>query len=115
MDDKTFDSLLKLGATSTGRRRLLQAMGAAGIGSFLTRGGAAAQDVVAAACKRLQSRCSRDRECVCRSQNVTNVRCARLKPRCRNGQRCCGTSGARCNAECDCCRGYTCRGGSCRT
>ncbi len=45
MDGKTFDSLLKLSATRTGRRRLLQAASAAGIGSLLTRGGAAAERV----------------------------------------------------------------------
>ena len=38
VDDKTFDSLAKLSVTSTGRRRLLQAAGAAGIGGLLTRG-----------------------------------------------------------------------------
>ncbi len=115
MDDKTFDSLLKLSVTSSGRRRLLQAAGAAGIWSFLQRAGAAAQDVGVAACTRLQAPCSRQRQCVCRSQGVFNVQCSQLKPRCKNGRRCCGTQDTRCNAECDCCRGFTCRGGRCST
>jgi hypothetical protein len=37
MDNKTFDSLLKLSATSTGRRRLFQAAAAVGVGGLLTR------------------------------------------------------------------------------
>lgn len=43
MDGTTFDSLTKLTATSTGRRRLVQAAAAAGIGGFLSRGGVAAE------------------------------------------------------------------------
>jgi hypothetical protein len=52
MDDKTFDSLLKLTAISTGRRRLFQATTAAGVGTMLTRGGLDA--VTAGACQPRQ-------------------------------------------------------------
>jgi hypothetical protein len=62
-DDKTFDSLAKLSVTSTGRRRLLQAAGAVGIGSLLTRGAAAAGEVVAQACQNRGTRCQRNRQC----------------------------------------------------
>ena len=67
MDGKTFDSLLKLTATRSGRRRLLQAA-AAGIGGLLTRGDAAAGDVIAQACEPLQARCNKDRQCKCKSK-----------------------------------------------
>ena len=60
MDGKTFDSLLKLTATSTGRRRLVQAVAGAGIGGLVSRGASAA-DFVADACQRRQSSCNRDR------------------------------------------------------
>ena len=59
MDGKTFDSLLKLTANSTGRRRLVQAAAAAGIGGFLSRGGATAQ-VVAEACQNRQTQMQSD-------------------------------------------------------
>src|SRR5215210_243495 len=79
MDDKTFDSLVKLSATSTGRRRLLQAAGAAGIGSLLTRGVAGAQDVVTAACQNRQSKCNRNRNCECNTgEKFKNVACGPL-------------------------------------
>ncbi len=108
MDDKTFDSLAKLSATSTGRRRLLQAAGAAGFGSLLTRGAAGAQDVVAEACQNLQSKCKRNRQCQCKDRR--NVICDPLstKGNCRSGNRCCGTAQAECREDCDCCKGYKC-------
>ena len=107
MDDKTFDSLVKLSATSTGRRRLLQAATAAGFGGLLTRGAAGAQQVVAEACQRLQSRCDRNRQCECK--NTVNVICDRLPGKCnKNGERCCGVARAKCQQDCDCCKGYKC-------
>jgi hypothetical protein len=112
MDDKTFDSLLRLGATRTGRRRLLQAASAAGIGGLLTRGGAAAQDVIAQACQNRQTKCNRNRQCQCkRGVEFENVICDRLTKRCnrnRSGDRCCGVAKATCDNDCDCCRGYQC-------
>jgi hypothetical protein len=106
MDDKTFDSLAKLSVTSAGRRRLLQATMAAGLGGLLTRGAAGAQDVVAEACKKLRRRCDRNSDCNC---NDSNVICDRLPRRCdKSGDRCCGTSKARCSRDCDCCKGFVC-------
>src|SRR3954453_16713529 len=59
MDGKTFDSLLKLTATSTGRRRLFETAAAAGVGSLLTRGVAGAvSDVVAEACENRGKKCN---------------------------------------------------------
>jgi len=110
MDGKTFASLTKLSVTSTGRRRLVQAA-AAGIGGFVSRRGAAAQDVVAGACKRRQASCNRKRECQCSSggADFENVTCDRLKKRCNNkGDRCCGQQGATCDVDCDCCRHHRC-------
>ena len=107
MDDKTFDSLLKLTATRTGRRRLLQAAGAAGIGGLLTRGGAAAGEVVAAACQNRGSKCNRNRQCRCKGEQ--NVICDPLAKNCNtNGSRCCGVKDATCDRDCDCCKGYQC-------
>ena len=107
MDDKTFDSLAKLSVTSTGRRRLLQAAGAAGLGSLLTRGVAgAAGDVVAEACQNRGTRCRRNRQCACKGEQ--NVICDPLSRGCRSGQRCCGVAKASCDKDCDCCRGYQC-------
>lgn len=110
MDDKTFDSLAKLSVTSTGRRRLLQAAGAAGIGTLLTRGAVGARDVVAAACQNRGSRCRRNRQCECRTggREFTNVICDPLARGCRTGSRCCGVADATCGNDCDCCRGYRC-------
>jgi hypothetical protein len=111
MDGKTFDSLTKLTTTSTGRRRLVQAAAAAGIGGFLSRGGAAAQDVVTEACQRRQSSCDRDRQCECSSGGAEfeHVVCDQLKKRCNNeGDRCCGRKGATCDVDCDCCRHHRC-------
>jgi hypothetical protein len=109
VDDKTFDSLAKLSVTSTGRRRLLQAAGAAGIGTLLTRGAAAAGDVVAEACQNRGTRCRRNRQCQCRSgQEFVNVICDPLSRGCRDGQRCCGVVDATCENDCDCCRGHRC-------
>ena len=110
MDGKTFDALLKLSATRGGRRRLFQAVAAAGIGGLLTRGGAAAEDVVAAACQNRQSKCNRNRQCRCkRGAEFENVICDRLRNRCnRSGDRCCGVAKATCDKDCDCCRGYQC-------
>src|SRR5215212_11123580 len=90
MDDKTFDSLLKVTATSTGRRRLLQAAGAAGFGSLLTRGVAGA--VIAEACQNRGSKCRRNRQCACKGEQ--NVVCDPLSRGCRSGQRCCGVAKA---------------------
>jgi hypothetical protein len=112
MDDKTFDSLLKLSITRTGRRRLLQATAAAGIGSLLTRGAAGAQDVVAQACQARQSTCTRNRQCECKGRQ--NIICDPLPSGCRGGTRCCGVAGANCGGDCDCCKSYRCKGGTCR-
>ena len=107
MDNKTFDSLLKLSATSTGRRRLLQAAAAVGVGGLLTRGVAgAADDVNSLACQPRGSRCSRNRQCRCRDES--NVICDPLARGCRSGQRCCGVRGATCQNDCDCCTKYQC-------
>ncbi len=117
MDGKTFDSLLTLTATTTGRRRLLQAASAAGIGSLLTRGGAAAGDVVAQACEPLQGRCERARQCKCKITGEKKRQCRRLKKGCRlrdRHRRCCGVADSSCRNECDCCRGYSCRNNTCR-
>jgi hypothetical protein len=109
MDGKTFDSLTKLTSTSTGRRRLVQAAAAAGIGGFLARSGATAQ-VVAEACQRRQSSCTRDRQCECnRGEEFKNVVCDPLARKCdKRGERCCGRSDATCGSDCGCCRGYRC-------
>jgi hypothetical protein len=115
MDGKTFDALLKLSATRGGRRRLFQAVAAAGIGGLLTRDGAVAKDVVAQACEPLQGMCTRDRQCRCKATNETERQCRRLKNRCRRtGRRCCGTSGSSCQVQCDCCKGFECRNNTCR-
>ena len=110
MDGKTFDSLLKLTASRTGRRRLFQAAAAAGVGGLLTRGVAGAQDVVAEACQRRQSKCNRNRNCQCnKGRQFENVTCDRLPNKCdRNGDRCCGVRRAACDRDCDCCKGYRC-------
>jgi hypothetical protein len=118
MDGKTFDSLAKLTSTSTGRRRLVQAAAAAGIGSFLTRGGAAADDVVAEACQRRGSSCNRDRQCECFSDGAEfkNVECRLPKKRCFDNEdekRCCGLEGATCDKDCDCCKRHRCNNGKC--
>src|SRR4051794_37222789 len=111
MDDKTFDSLVKLTATRTGRRRLLQAAGAAGLGSLLTRGMAAAQDVVAEACQDRQTKCNRARNCECKNGNqFKHVVCKKLDNKCnKNGDRCCGEKNATCKKDCDCCKGFKCK------
>jgi hypothetical protein len=117
MDGKTFDSLLKLSVTRTGRRRLLQAASAAGIGSLLTRGGVAAGDVVAQACEPLQGRCESDRQCKCSVTDERKRECRRLKRGCRlrdRHTRCCGVADSSCRGECDCCPGYDCRNNTCR-
>jgi len=103
VDSKTFDSVIKLGASRTGRRRLLQAATAVGIGGLLTRGGVSE---VVAACTGLRKKCQTNSECQCRDNNVI---CDRLSRRCdRSGDRCCGTSRAQCKADCDCCKGFSC-------
>ena len=110
MDNKTFDSLVKLTATRTGRRRLLQAAGAAGIGSLLTRGVAGAEDVVAQACQNRQTKCDRDRQCECKEgKKFKHVACAPLPGKCdKNGDRCCGKKDAKCDKDCDCCKDFQC-------
>ena len=104
MENKTFDSLLKLTATRTGRRRLFQAATAAGVGTLLTRGGVDA--VTAEACQQRGSKCERNRQCQCRAES--NVICDPLSRGCRTGDRCCGVRGATCDKDCDCCKGYQC-------
>jgi hypothetical protein len=104
VDNKTFDSLLKLTATSTGRRRLFQAATAAGIGGLLTRGGVEAIGTLG--CQPRGSRCERNRKCRCRDES--NVICDPLARGCRSGERCCGVKGATCGNDCDCCTGYQC-------
>ena len=106
MDDKTFDSVLKLSATSTGRRRLFQAVAGAGIGSLLTRGAAGAQGVIEEACQPRGSKCTRNRKCRCNDES--NVICDPLARGCQSGDRCCGVRGASCGKDCDCCKGYQC-------
>ena len=115
MDGKTFDSLTKLTATSTGRRRLLQAAGTAGIGSLLTRGVVGAQDVVAAACQNRQSTCNRNRNCECHTgEKFKNVACDPLPGKCKkNGDRCCGKADATCDQDCDCCKNFKCNNKKC--
>ena len=108
MDGKTFDSLLTLSATRSGRRRLLQATAAAGIGGLLSRRSAAA-DVVAEACQHRQTKCNRNRQCQCnRGADFENVVCDPLARGCRSGERCCGVAKATCDHDCDCCKGYQC-------
>jgi hypothetical protein len=101
-----FDSLLKLTATSTGRRRLFQAATAAGLGAFLSNGSATARDVVGEACQRRGSKCNRNRNCRCKDES--NVICDPLARDCRTGDRCCGVKDATCDKDCDCCKGYQC-------
>jgi hypothetical protein len=116
MDGKTFDSLVKLTSTSTGRRRLVQAAAAAGISGFLSGPGAAAQGVVGEACQRRGSSCNRDRQCECNTgdEDFRNVACRLLKKRCNDqGERCCGLKGATCTKDCDCCRRHRCNNGKC--
>ena len=106
MDDKTFDSLLKLTATSTGRRRLLQGA-AAGVGGLLTGGVAEARNRFGAeACQGRGSKCNRNRNCRCKDES--NVICDPLARGCRSGDRCCGVKDATCDRDCDCCKGYQC-------
>ena len=115
MDDKTFDSLVKLTATRTGRRRLFQVAGAAGIGSLLTRGVASAQDVVAAACQDRGTKCNRTRNCECKNgSQFKNVVCEPLENKChKNGERCCGKAKATCKNNCDCCKNFKCNNKTC--
>lgn len=104
MDDKTFDSFLKLSVTSTGRRRLFQAMAAAGVGGLLTRGGVSA--ATTQACQNLGTKCDRNRQCQCR--NRENVICDPLARGCKSGNRCCSVAKGQCDRDCDCCKGYQC-------
>jgi hypothetical protein len=104
VDDKTFDCLVKASVTSTGRRRLLQAVGAAGIGGLLTRGVAGAAG--GEACQNRGSNCRRNRQCACKGEQ--NVICDPLARGCRSGRRCCGVADATCGNDCDCCKGYQC-------
>jgi hypothetical protein len=104
MDDNTFDSLLKLTASRTGRRRLFQAAAAAGVGTLLTRGGVDA--VTAEACQGRGSKCNRNRNCRCKDES--NVICDPLARGCQSGDRCCGVKDATCKKDCDCCKGYQC-------
>jgi hypothetical protein len=109
MDDKTFDSLLKLSATSTGRRRLFQTAAAVGVGGLLTGGVAGAQDVITEACQNRGTKCTRNRNCQCKQGDKFNkVICDSLSRGCKSGNRCCGNKGATCKKDCDCCRGYQC-------
>lgn len=106
MDNKTFDCLVKQTATKTGRRRLFQAVAAAGVGGLLTRGGAAAEGAGTLACQNRGTNCSRNRQCRCKGES--NVICDPLARGCRSGQRCCGVKGATCDNDCDCCKNYQC-------
>ena len=109
MDGKTFDSIVQLGTSRTGRRRLLQSAAAVGIGGLLTRGGV---EEVLADCQGRRKKCDRNSECNC---NDANVICDRLARRCdKRGDRCCGTSKASCRADCDCCKGFECNRGNCK-
>jgi len=110
VDDHVFDSLTKLSVSSTGRRRLLQAAGAAGFGTLLTRGVAGAGKVVAEACQNRQTKCNRNRQCQCKTgRDFENVICDPLANNCnKNGQRCCGIKDATCERDCDCCNHFRC-------
>jgi hypothetical protein len=105
VDNKTFDCLVKQTTTKTGRRRLFQAVAAAGVGGLLTRGGAAA-GLGSQACQPRGSKCTRNRACRCKDES--NVICDPLARGCQSGQRCCGVKGATCDRDCDCCKGYQC-------
>jgi hypothetical protein len=109
VDSKTFDSVIKLSASRTGRRRLFQAAAAVGIGGLLTRGGV---EEVLAKCKEPREQCNSNGECQCKDGNFI---CGRLSRKCnKSGDRCCGTSRADCKANCDCCKGFSCnRNGKC--
>ncbi len=106
MDNKTFDCLVKQTATKTGRRRLFQAVAAAGVGGLLTRWVAGAEGPGALACQPRGSKCNRNRNCRCKDES--NVICDPLARGCRSGDRCCGVKDANCDNDCDCCRGYQC-------
>jgi hypothetical protein len=110
MDGKTFDSIVQLGASRTGRRRLLQSAAAVGLGGLLTRGGV---KEVLADCQGRRKPCDGNGECNCRDKNVV---CEKLPRDCKNrsGKRCCGTSKADCKADCDCCKGFQCKRGQCK-
>jgi hypothetical protein len=116
VDGRTFDSLIKLTSSRTGRRRLVQAAAAAGIGGFLGREGATAQ-VVAEACQRRGSKCDRDRECECHTgAEFKNVECRLPKKRCFDNEdekHCCGLEGATCDKDCDCCKRHRCKDKKC--
>lgn len=109
MDGKTFDSIVQLSTSRTGRRRLLQAAGAVGIGGLLTRGGV---EEVLADCQGRRRKCDNNNQCNCKDRNVI---CDKLPRKCdKSGQRCCGTSQASCQKDCDCCKGFECHRGQCR-
>jgi hypothetical protein len=103
MESEHFDSLVRCAATGAGRRRLLQAVAAVGVGGLLTRVG---MGEVVAACKKRGEPCSRNSECNCKDRNVI---CDPLDTRhCKGKDRCCGTSEASCSSRCDCCDGFSC-------
>jgi hypothetical protein len=104
MENERFDAVVRCAATSTGRRRLLQAAAAVGVGGLLTRAG---MGEVMAACISRRSRCTTNKECSCKDRNVV---CGRLSNKCNRGEnRCCGTSKASCSSDCDCCKGFYCK------
>ena len=114
MDGETFDRLsvavhrLRDGAT---RRQALRAVAAGGTAGLLTRLRAGEAE---AACVGRRDRCSRGGQfCGHRDRDVG---CDRLPRHCRrDGERCCGRDGTGCAADCDCCRGFACDGGRCRS
>ena len=111
MDDRAFDALARLVAQPAARRRALRALLGGAVAAALTRLGAGEGG---AACTDRRRRCSQAGECC--GYPGGNVACARLPRACdRGGDRCCGRTGARCGADCDCCRGFACgAGGYCR-
>ena len=78
---ENIDSLLRLSATRTGRRRLFQAGAAVGVGGLLTRAG---MGEVVAACQSRRHKCSRNDECSCKDSNVI---CDRLPNKCNEERR----------------------------
>lgn len=114
MEDAAFDRLSmvvhRLRDQAT-RREALRTLAAGSIAGLLARLGA---EDASAACVRRRKRCSRDREC-CGNPNQ-NIICDPLPSSCdRSGERCCGRSDAQCSSHCDCCRGFACSGGRCRS
>ena len=116
MDPRSFDRLSRSFATGASRRQALRALtvgGAVGLVSRLKGGEAAAQVVEAEDCRGRRRQCDRNRQCCGNNRGVV---CDPLPRACnKDGQRCCGRTDAPCQAECDCCKGFTCnRKGRCK-